>query len=123
MKNLSAITIPLGPPGGYKGFGNLGNPGSLGGATTLFNTTLSSVIGVLTVVAFIWFTFQVILGAIGIVSSGGDKAALERARKQITTGIIGVIVVVSAIFIVDLIGTLLGVGSILNPTCIIYNNC
>lgn len=111
--------LPLGP--GFSGFGPLGSSGST--APAQFNSAISKIIGVMTVVSFIWFTFMVLIGAIRIVASGGDKASIESARKQITTGVIGVVVVVSAIFIVSLIGTILGVGSILNPTCIITGGC
>lgn len=105
--------------------GNLEGPGTLGSgindvnAPTLFTSTLSKIIGVLTVVSFIWFTFQIIIGALRIVMSGGDKAALEGARKQITNGILGVVITVVAIFLVDLVGTILGIPAILNPACII----
>ena len=121
FKNLLAQnSIPLGP--GFHGVGPLGvNQGGAQAATT-FTNTLSKVIGVLTVVAFIWFTFQMILGAIGIVSSGGDKGSVEKARKQITTGILGVVMVIAAIFIVSLLGTLFGLNNILNPVCILSAN-
>lgn len=117
MKNLLTVDIPLAPSGGFQGVGPLGNPGS--NAPTLFTDAISKIIGVMTVVAFIWFTFMTIIGALRIVMSGGDKAALEGARKQITTGIIGVVVVVAAIFIVSLIGKVLGIPNILSPTSII----
>src|SRR5260221_7705808 len=113
VKNL--IALDLGP--GFTGFGPLGNSGS--NAPQQFNDTLSKIIGVITVVGFVWFTFMIIIGAIRIIGSGGDKGALEGARKQITTGIIGVVVLVAAIFIVRLIGYILGVDNILNPTTII----
>src|SRR5579859_789410 len=112
MKNLIA-DISVGP---LQGVGPLGTSGA--NAPQQFNDTLSKVIGVMTVVAFVWFTFMIIIGAIRIVGSGGDKGAVEAARKQITTGIIGIVVVVAAIFIVSLIGTILGIPSILNPICI-----
>jgi hypothetical protein len=104
--------IPLSPPGGFKGVGPLGNPSGSGIGT--FSQFLSSTIGLLTIVAFIWFVFVFISGAIGIISSGGDKAALESAQKRITNGLIGLVVVIAAIFIVDLIGNLLGIPNILN---------
>jgi hypothetical protein len=107
----------LGPQ--LQGIGPLANPGSSAGAGTLFNSTISKIIGVMTVVAFIFFTFQVVIGAIRIVASGGDKGAIEGARKQITTGVIGVVMVVAAIFIVKLIGLILGLNNILDPTCIL----
>ena len=67
------------------------------------------VIGVMTVVAIIWFLFTLITGAISIIGSGGDKQALESARKKITTGVIGLVVVIASIFILDLIGTIFGI--------------
>lgn len=121
MQNLIAsVTIRVGP---LQGTGPLGSPTSTLNASNLFTDTISKIIGVMTVVAFIWFTFQMIIGAMRIVMSGGDKAALEGARKQITTGVIGVVIVVSAIFVVSLLGTLLGFNNILNPACIINNIC
>ncbi|SRR5258708_5345864 len=100
----------------FQGFGPLGISGA--NAPQQFTDTLSKVVGIMTVVGFVWFTFQIILGAIGIVASGGDKNAVEKAQKQITTGIVGVVIIVAAIFIVDLIGTILGTPNILSPTCI-----
>lgn len=113
MKNLLAVDIPLAPSGGFQGIGPLGET-SGSTAPAQFTDAISKIIGVLTVIAFIWFTFMMIIGAIRILTSGGDKAALEGARKQITTGIIGIIVVVAAIFIVSLVGTILGIPNILD---------
>ena len=93
--------------GTFKGFGPLGNPTGTGINT--FNTFLSSVIGLMTLIAFIWFTFTLITGAIGIMNAGGDKAAIEAARKKITNGIVGVVIVISSIFILSLIGTIFGI--------------
>lgn len=118
MKKFIA-DIQVGP---LHGVGPLGNADQSHAGDT-FNSALSKVIGVMTVVAFIWFTFQVVIGAIRIVASGGDKGAIESARKQITTGIVGVVIVVAAIFIVSLLGTILGLNSILNPTCILNSSC
>ncbi len=113
MKNLLAATVDIGTDP-LNGPGPLGNPG--GDAGGLLNTFLSSVIGILTIIGFIFFTFVLISGAIGIISSGGDKVAYESARKRISTGLIGVVVIVAAIFIVRLVGALLGIeDSILDP--------
>lgn len=112
--------INLAPSGGFKGPSL--NPTSSESAAGLFTQALSKIIGVMTAVAFIWFTFMTVIGAIRLLASGGDKGAVEGARKQITTGIIGVVVVVAAIFLVSLIGTLLGLSNILNPACIISPN-
>jgi hypothetical protein len=87
-----------------------------------FQTILSNIIGVITIIGFIWFIFLVITGAIGIMSAGGDKNALEGARKKLTSGLIGLIVLIAAIFIIDLIGTLLGVPGILGIAGLITSN-
>lgn len=93
--------------GEFKGFGPLGNPGT--GGVNIFSNFISSAVGLMTVIAFIWFVFSFITGAIGIMTAGSDKQALENARKRIVSGIIGVVVVISAIFVISLIGTLFGI--------------
>jgi hypothetical protein len=75
---------------------------------------ISTVIGLLTVIAALYFMFMIITGAIGIISSGGDKGAYEDARKKITTGAIGFVVVIAAMFIMSLISILLGLPNILD---------
>ncbi len=74
--------------------------------TTLANL-ISTIIGLLTVIAALYFIFMIITGAIGIISSGGDKGAYEDSRKKITTGAIGFVVVVAAMFVVGLVGVIL----------------
>lgn len=106
MKNLVA-DIPIAPPGGFKGFGPLGNPS--GNGIDIFSKFISSAIGLMTIIAIIWFVFTFFIGAIGIISAGGDKNALESAKKKITTGLIGLVVVIAAIFIIRLIGFLFGI--------------
>ena len=118
MKNLIAATIKGGEP--LTGVGEIGSPSGAEGAADLFNNIISSVIGLITIIAGIWFVFLLITGAIGIMSAGGDKAALEEARKRITSGLIGLIVVVAGIFLVDLIGGFLGLD-ILQPGETIIN--
>ncbi len=103
--------IPLGP---LKGFGPLGNPS--GSGIDIFSKFISSTIGLLTIIGIIWFVFVLIAGAIGIISAGGDKAAMENARHRITSGLIGLIVIIAAIFIIDLVGNLIGIPNILNIT-------
>lgn len=101
---LLAQTLDFGT---FKGFGPLGNPTGTG--INQFSNVISTTIGVMTIVAFIWFTFTLITGAIGIMTAGSDKAGLENARKKITSGIIGLVIVISAVFVLDLIGTIFGI--------------
>lgn len=98
-------------PGTINGVGNIGQPTN---PESTFAKIISSAIGLITIIAFIWFLFTLITGAIGIITAGGDKGKLEEARGRITTGVIGVGVVIAGIFIVDLIAKILGIPSILN---------
>ncbi len=112
--------IRLSPEGGFKGQGPLGLEGKdPKQAGEIFSDFISTAIGLITIIAFIWFTFLMLTGAYGFMSAGGDKQALETARKRITTGIVGVIIVIAAVFIVDLIGELIGIPNILNPADLI----
>jgi hypothetical protein len=103
--------------GGFTGFGKYGFEGTLKASSsgTLFNMFISSAIGIISVIAFVWFIFIIITGAISIISSGGDKNALESAKKRITSGIIGLVVLIAGLFIVSFIGQFLGIQNILNP--------
>ncbi|GMR03309.1 MAG: hypothetical protein BMS9Abin21_142 [Thermodesulfovibrionia bacterium] len=112
MENIIAqVPVNVGQP--INAIGNIGNP-ETGGAPSLFAQIISIIIGLITLIAFIWFIFLLISGAISYMSAGGDKVKIEAARKRITTGLIGVVIVVAGIFIVRLIATLLGLGDILD---------
>jgi len=93
--------------GVFHGIGPLGN--NVGSGIDIFSTFISSAVGLMTLIAIIWFVFSFITGAIGIITSGGDKNGLESAKKKITTGIVGLVVTILAIFIIRLIGFLLGI--------------
>jgi len=114
MKNLAA-ELNFGT---LRGFGPLGLEGKpdASGAMGVFSTFISSAIGLITIIAIIWFVFVFIMGAIGIISSGGDKQAMESARKKITSGAIGLVVVIVGMFVIQLIGRIIGIPEILNIT-------
>ncbi len=84
------------------------------------NKIVSTIIGVLTVVAAIWFIFQFIIAGFQWIQSGGEKNNLEQARDKITNALIGLIIVVSAWIIMGVIGKILGL-EILNPGSILQN--
>jgi hypothetical protein len=104
---------------GLKGFGKLGLEGQdAGGAGNIFVDTMTTMVGVLSVIGFIWFTIRVLLAAISWIGAGGDAQKVEDARKKLTNGIIGLVIVVSAVFFVDLVGRIFGVD-FLDPTIIL----
>lgn len=109
MRNFLA-QVDLAPKGGFKGIGPLGlEEKEATDALGVFTQFISAAIGLMTIIAIIWFIFVLISGAIAIISAGGDKATLESSRKRITSAIVGLVVVVAGIFIIDLIGTLIGI--------------
>jgi len=107
---FAAEPTPLGQIGGEEGFGPWGNLGSQGikEAAGAFASIISRIIGVMTVVAGIWFIFQFIIGAYGYMTAGGDQQKMTNATKKITNSLIGLVVVVAAYAVMSLLGALLG---------------
>jgi len=103
MNKIAQNQIPLSPKGGFSGPGQLGT-NVAGREVSLLTTILSTVIGVMTAVAFIWFVIQFMIGAVGWIMSGGDKGKVESARGKITTGAIGLVIVISAVFLASFVG-------------------
>lgn len=105
-----AAVQPTGLGGELKGKGPLGlegkNPTDV---FTLFPNVISTIIGVLTASAIIWFIFQFIIGAYGWLAAGGDQKAVETARTRIMNAVIGLVLVVSALVLITVIGSLLGI--------------
>lgn len=62
----------------------------------------AALIGLLLVAGTIWAFFQLLLGAFGWISSGGDKGKLETAQQRILHAIIGLMIVFAswAIFLI-----------------------
>jgi hypothetical protein len=91
---------------------NLGqNNTNFGSLTTL--TLPASVSGLIRgslVVAAVVFFFILVIGGIRWIASGGDKAATEGARNQITAALIGLVIVFAAWAIVQLIQVFFGVN-------------
>lgn len=123
MTNLNkyiADVQDIGDP--LRGIGPLGLEGTTAdNAPETFTSLISSTIGMMTIVAIIWFVFSFITGAYGFMTAGGDKQALESARKKIVSSITGMVMVIAAVFIIDLIGAIIGVDNILDLPTFINN--
>lgn len=98
--------------GGLGPFSNIGSNAT----QTLVNisTLLSNLVAFFSILAGLWFGFQLFLGAWGWLSSGGDKHGLETARNRMIHAIIGLIIVVFSIAIIGIIGTVFGLNILLN---------
>jgi len=100
--------IPAAPGGGFTLPGILGQAPAADAPGTL-SSVISTALGVITIIAFIWFIIQFFIAAVQIIGSGGDKAALAGARSKLSVSVIGIVVVISAIFLVEIVGTILGI--------------
>ena len=70
---------------------------------------ISVVIGLFTLAAGLWFLFQLILGGYNYMSAGGNKEKAQVASQKITQALIGLVIVVLAIFIINLLGYILNI--------------
>lgn len=84
--------------------------------TDIFSNTL----GVFTIVGGLMFILYFVLGGISWISSGGEQDKVEKAKKQMTNGVIGLIIVVTAYGIIFIVSAVLGFD-ILNPAEYITN--
>lgn len=100
MLNLLAENIQIKP--------NDSNFKVLGGLT--ISSVISGLIRMALIVAAIVFFFILVIGGIKWIASGGDKAATEGARNQITAALVGLVIVFAAWAIVALINTFFGVN-------------
>ena len=87
------------------------DPGKYGSGTLTLEKIISQVIGILTIIAVIFFAIQVIIAGYNFISSEGDEKKMEMARKSLTNGVLGIVIVVVAVGIVSLIATLLGISN------------
>jgi len=79
-----------------------------------FSQLASTILGFLTALGGLASFLYLVMGALSWITSGGDKAGMEKARGQITNAMIGLVIIVAAWSIVFLIGGVLGID-IVNP--------
>lgn len=79
-----------------------------------FSSILSMVITSLTVVGGLAFVVFFSLGGLKWLTAGGDKAKVQEAQQQMTQGVIGLVAIVAGLFVVGIVGNVLGID-ILNP--------
>ena len=90
-------------------------------ATTKFETYVSNIIGILTIVAVIFFIIQIIFAGYGFLSSEGDEKKMETNRSRLTNGVLGLFIVVVAVGIGSLIAKLTGLENPLDINLIFTN--
>ncbi len=95
------------------------NPGSdPGSVLSRFDTIISGFIAIITIFAGIAFVIYFVLGALTWVSSAGKADQLQKAKSQMSSALIGLIITILTIPVIYIIGQLVGIN-ILNPATII----
>lgn len=97
--------------GSFKPVGNnVINQGSNSNTQVLTNLELfiSQLLGLLTVVASIFFIVNMMLAALTWVTAGGDSGKIQKARDAMIQNVIGLIIVVGSYGIIGLIGSIVG---------------
>ncbi len=87
------------------------NPSDGVEATTALEKLISNVMGVLTIVAVIWFAIQIILAGYGLMTAHGDPKKIEEGWSKLTNGILGIFIVVIATGLAALLAKLLGLSN------------
>jgi len=105
---LAQREVPIAPDGGLRGPGPTVPTTSTGVGESVAHL-ISVVIGFFTLVAGLWFLIQLILGGYAYMSAGGNKEKAQTASQKITQALIGLVIVVLAIFIINLLGYILNI--------------
>ncbi|MDD3532384.1 MAG: hypothetical protein PHW57_03605 [Candidatus Shapirobacteria bacterium] len=100
-----AKEIPLAPDGGLTGPG-ITPTEDIGGQIA---GIVSTVIGVLTVLAIVWFIIEFVVSAYLLISSAGDQEKTAEAKKRLTQSVVGLVIVIGAIFIINIIAYIAGI--------------
>jgi hypothetical protein len=97
---------------------NAGTPFNAAQPVSTLETVINVAIGILTLIAVIYFTLQIIFAGYAMFSSQGDEKKLEAARSRLTNGILGLTIVVVSLGLAALLAKLLGLGDVFNLTAI-----
>jgi hypothetical protein len=75
---------------------------------------ISDIIGIITILAALFFIVYSFLAAYEWVTAGGDSSKVEKSKNRFIWGTLGLVLIVASYSIIGLIGSLVGI-SILNP--------
>lgn len=89
------------------------------GVVTSLETYISDIIGIITILAGLFFIVFAFVAAFEWVTAGADSGKVAKARDRLLWSTLGLILIVAAYSIIGLIGTIVGInildlGSLIN---------
>ena len=70
---------------------------------------ISTIIGILTVLAILWFIIEFVVSGYLLISSAGDQEKTAEAKKRLTQSLMGLVIVIGAIFLFTVISYIAGI--------------
>jgi hypothetical protein len=104
VNKIQAVDYQISGPGTFSPTDNVD-------ATVKLEQIISNLLGVLTLVAVVFFAIQIILAGFGFISSEGDEKKMEANRSKLTNGVMGLFIVIIAVGLGRLIAQLLGLSN------------
>lgn len=106
MKLIAALGETITNPALYPKLGNIETQTSEQTLQAFLVSGVNLVFGIGGIITL----FILLIGAVEYITSGGDKEAVEKARKKITTALIGLVILFSVYAIVKIVGDLFGIN-------------
>lgn len=109
-KTLGGDAGKIGSNVPLSGFGPWGNTvyNTAAVAASNFAKILSNLLGIMTIIAGLWFMINLISGGYFYFSAAGSVDKMKSATERIGSSLIGLVVVIAAYAVISLIGGLLG---------------
>lgn len=101
---LAQAGSPLGSP--LEGIGPLGQITNQGAGSAMLTKAISLVLGLFTITGGIWFLIQIVTAGFQFITANNDHNKIKDAQQKILNALIGLMIIVSAIFLLSLAGTI-----------------
>ena len=92
--------------------GPIENPTEYGNEANALGELLTNVASTVALGGGILLFLYLVYGGFCYLTAGGDEKAVDTAKKIMTNAVIGLIIIVTAFFIAEILGTVLGFGNI-----------
>ena len=93
------------------GVGNVNSaPVNLGFTIPSFDAVLTFIIRFFFIIAGLVALVYFLLGALGWITSGGNKESVDKAREKIQSALIGIILIFFVLALVGVLENILGIG-------------